>query len=111
MKSVTKLWVSLMLKSLEKKINLFVTCLSECSGGVVLVDELYHSDESPSDNDWLAEDGVSGVASHLVHLGVEPRVVVDIRDVERLPSLGHEACDAFPHGKPDRVASLTPAAN
>ena len=43
-------------------IYIFLDCLGECSGVIILVNELHHSYQCPPDDDWLTEDGVRGVA-------------------------------------------------
>ena len=91
-----------------------------CEGprGVVLVDELQHPDQSSPNDEGETEDGVGGVASLetrdlnkiilrktkkldlLVHLGVEPGIVVDIGHIESLTSLGDIAGDPLSHREP-----------
>ena len=37
---------------------------------------------------------------HLVHIRIEARVIVDVRDIQGLPGLRYKPCYALPHRKP-----------
>ena len=91
--------------------------LGECSRGVVLVNELQDPDQGSPNDDWMTKDGVSCVpglerdtslnihlldnnSDLLIHLRVEPGIVVDIGHVESLPSLGDVAGNPLAHREP-----------
>ena len=59
----------------------FLNCLAECSAVIILVNELQHADQCSPDDDWLTEDGVSGVT------GLNTRQESQIRTSSALSSL------------------------